>query len=527
MLEIARKFLATLDTPRALTVEILLRYKEWDQLVNLTIDPHHYCESDVEKFKRDIQSTDLLRKAEFLPTTFDRKDACIKNFVSARNRCILTRVRLTSMSYAPLDVDSDALTLLKSARKIVRGILGPVPCSWDYGFGPGATYERTACSAVDYTLGDKISSTMSYTGNWNALAQVVGSNPYLQRFLYTGDRVDGNRFASVPKNAKTERAISIEPGLNILAQKGVGQHIRRRLKRVGIDLDHGQALHARLAQAGSRDGSWTTIDLEMASDTVTRALVQWLLPRQWFELLDGLRSAKTRIGGCWIDSECFSSMGNGFTFELETLIFGALVAAGTRRNLGEEVFVYGDDILVPGECTQAAMLALSIGGFTVNKKKTFSTSCFRESCGGVFFNGIEILTVKIEEEAKEVPDWIAFHNALYRFDGGFTHRVRSLVKAKCPAEWRDLTGPVAWGDVVFHGNVPSVLKWKGCTEYALICQRMVRTVDLKYFSPQVVRMLALYGIPSSGIQTRTLTGFKKRWQCTYGLSSWPYIPALA
>jgi hypothetical protein len=41
----------------------------------------------------------------------------------------------------------------------------------------------------------------------------------------------------VPKNAKTDRTICIEPDLNIFVQLGIGAVIRERLKAYGLDLN--------------------------------------------------------------------------------------------------------------------------------------------------------------------------------------------------------------------------------------------------------------------------------------------------
>lgn len=84
----------------------------------------------------------------------------------------------------------------------------------------------------------------------------------------------------------------------------------------------------------------------------------------------------------------FSSMGNGTTFVLETLIFSSIcVAMGLKPR---EFAVYGDDIVVPSESVPLLMKTLRFIGFLPNEEKTHTVGPFRESCGVNAFNGVDI-----------------------------------------------------------------------------------------------------------------------------------------
>lgn len=48
---VTSKLCEAIDTPRALTVFLLLKYKEWDQLLELETDPSDYL--DAESFRDD------------------------------------------------------------------------------------------------------------------------------------------------------------------------------------------------------------------------------------------------------------------------------------------------------------------------------------------------------------------------------------------------------------------------------------------------------------------------------------------
>jgi len=133
--------------------------------------------------------------------------------------------------------------------------------------------------------------------------------------------VTSNVMFTVPKNSQIDRCACKEPDGNMFMQKAVGDHIRSRLKqRCGIDLND-QSRNRSLAQQGAITGALATIDLSAASDSLTTGLCELLLPDLWFSLLMALRSPSTSIDGVLHVNEMMSSMGNGFTFEVESLLF--------------------------------------------------------------------------------------------------------------------------------------------------------------------------------------------------------------
>ena len=88
-----------------------------------------------------------------------------------------------------------------------------------------------------------------------------------------------------------------------------------------------------------------------------------LLPEAWFDLLNDCRSQAVSYKGEWIELNMFSSMGNAFTFELESLIFWAIANAvcycsGSRGHIS----VYGDDIIVPSGAAGLLAKSASVPG---------------------------------------------------------------------------------------------------------------------------------------------------------------------
>lgn len=190
----------------------------------------------------------------------------------------------------------------------------------------------------------------------------------------------------VPKNAKTHRSIVKEPSLNTMIQLALGDYMATRLHAFGIDIRN-QEINKSLAKEGSLTGELGTLDLSSASDTISTEIVHELLPLEWAFMLNSCRTDKVLLDAERVDLEKFSSMGNGYTFPLETLIFWALASSAAEDGFAS---VYGDDIIVGTHSVNRVMRLLEVCGFTINRKKSYWTGSFRESCGGDFLRGIDI-----------------------------------------------------------------------------------------------------------------------------------------
>jgi hypothetical protein len=221
---------------------------------------------------------------------------------------------------------------------------------------------------------------------------------------------------TVPKNSEIDRVACKEPEVNMYFQRGLGDFIRKRLKLHGIDLND-QRHNQNWARIGSMQSKYSTIDLSSASDTVSRSLVERLLPARWFQHLDDLRVKSVEMpDGSVHTLKMFSSMGNGFTFELESLIFWTLArAVATLLRCRGKILVYGDDIVVRKEVGLSLTRVLPWFGFILNDKKSFFTGPFRESCGGHFYYGHNITPVYFRERITQVSQAIQLGNQLIRW----------------------------------------------------------------------------------------------------------------
>jgi hypothetical protein len=229
---------------------------------------------------------------------------------------------------------------------------------------------------------------------------------------------DASVFFTVPKTSDIDRVACKEPEVNMLLQRSVGNHIRHRLRTFGVDLND-QTKNNKLAQVAVQKGL-ATIDLSSASDSITRQLVINLLPFEWWSLLDDLRVKHTLIDGTLHELEMFSSMGNGFTFELESLLFYAITRTVCRfSGIKGTISVFGDDIIAPSAIVRRLRRVFFYFGFKMNPKKTHyaSRDLFRESCGEHYYNGVSVTPFYIRREVDNLPDLINHLNHLLEWDG--------------------------------------------------------------------------------------------------------------
>lgn len=186
--------------------------------------------------------------------------------------------------------------------------------------------------------------------------------------------VYGSRFSTVPKNNEARRPINIEPFGNILVQRSIGLHLRRELKRLfGVDLETLQDTHRQRI----KDSHQATIDLKNASDAISTELVKYVIPVRLYGQIARARSEMI-LGpdGNFHRVNKVSSMGNGFTFELMSLLLNAVC-----KVLDPNATVYGDDIIICKTEAPRLIQIIEQVGFVVNKDKSFIDGPFRESCG--------------------------------------------------------------------------------------------------------------------------------------------------
>jgi hypothetical protein len=387
-------------------------------LAKMELNPSDY--HDAEAFSADLLVVSFLSKWKGLDTGLDLEAEALQRFNDAETSCLETNKRIRKARCEP--IPQFTASVISTAKRKISMLLGPFSLfkiePW-LGWGPGATYEIPRRRAfVDTKM---IELPFAVTPRSESLfISVVGADLHWSAVLKDRPepltkRVGVCRVETVPKSAKTHRIIAVEPRANSFLQKGVGGYFRNRLKRVGIDLDD-QGPNQRGARRAFDEGL-ATLDLKAASDTVAKEVVFDLLPPEWADFLDDLRCHAAEMpDGSIRKLEKFSSMGNGFTFELESLIFWAVVSSVVEALVpGGEVLIYGDDIICPAETAAQVIECLAFLGFTTNEEKSFTSGAFYESCGKHFFQGKEVTPIYQKETIESEVELLRLGNRLMRY----------------------------------------------------------------------------------------------------------------
>lgn len=424
-------------------------------------------EPDSHRFRDAWQAYNLLRKREVSGTT--QEDVAKARFLAVEERCA------TKLKLPPVDKMGAAVVL--EAIRICQETLGEYTEAWIQrcSFSGGASTSRSRSEAhpalkwaasppldvtqhaLPFLLKLKQSSSV-IDAIWSAPgAMSLQSDHRPKAPLFR--LVRGDRYDCVPKNYKTHRSILIQPDGNLVLQKGMGAHIRGRLRRIGINLND-QTRNQRLAFAGSITGRLGTIDVTDASDTVLTWVVFLLCGPRWAEVMWCLATRHYLIDGEWRTLEKFSAMGNGFTFELESLIFYSITQAvvNVLRPSETRVGIFGDDIICASSVCGYLSYILGLFGFSINTEKSFWHGYFRESCGKHYHNGLDCTPVYLRGDLDgSKPETVyVFYNQIRRwtrqnssldFDERFITPLDTLLKClrkedriEVPAEYSDDNG---------------------------------------------------------------------------------------
>lgn len=419
----------------------LLRVRDWHSLVGFK-PIRNAGLSSASAYMQLAQVSAFFSKNASLPLGIKTEEVALRKFLESESQCEATNMAFRNRSLPFSQGGRDASLIFRVQRKIA-GILGPLPgfTQFDFGFGPGANVGLSRFTSVRR----KISAAPTCSaGAWKYLSVLQECFPSWQELLHAVP-CDYGKYASVPKSATTDRSILVEPLINSFLQKGVGAYIRDRLARCGVNLND-QKINQDRARKGSLTGDIATLDLAAASDTISREVVAELLPIDWWLLMEDLRSKYALLpDGRKIVLQKFSSMGNGFTFELESLIFYAICSVISD----DRVTVYGDDITCASKDVPAIIAGLEHFGFSVNTDKSFWSGPFRESCGSDFFEGCMVRPVFVKG-LLSVKELFRLHNFFVR---NHNEELANVCLHHIPGRFH-LYGPDGYGDGHLIGDHP-------------------------------------------------------------------------
>jgi len=454
ILETVASRFACLGGPIGREIDGLIRSKDYRSLCDFELD--YTLDWNVSQLANCRQALGFFTKLEDLEIGVDKERAGFEKFEDAERSCQESNSLFRALSSGLADVRPDDNVILCDARRFIARVLGRCPsiAELELRFGPGAT---TSIKRSDASPVEKLAETPTCSSSLVAsglLPEVVRSceewfschathwaiddDDYL--YSVNAFRVDCGRLEFVPKSAKTYRCIDKQPTVNSLVQAGIGRFISGRLRRAGLDLRSTEPNH-RFAFEGSLNGLTATIDLSNASDTISKGLVEFLLPEDWYLLLCAARCPQTLYKGQRISLHKFSSMGNGFTFPLESLVFWALTVCSTPRALRSMCTVFGDDIICPTECYGRVVKTLELCGFEVNLSKSYSSGSFRESCGRDYYKGTNVRPY-YQKHLVSGQTLFTLHNYFVR---SFQDEMAAWVKNLIPTPLR-LYGPDGYGD---------------------------------------------------------------------------------
>lgn len=248
------------------------------------------------------------------------------------------------------------------------------------------------------------------------------------------------RVVFVPKTQKTPRVIAIEPVCMQYVQQGLMRWLVPQIEsgrytagRVNFTR---QDINRKLALEASVDGSMATLDLSEASDRVSLTHVDDMLRSVplFREHVMACRSTRAELpNGVVIPLKKFASMGSALCFPMEAMVFfciiithrllsaGVAITPKTVYKYSRDVYVYGDDLIVPSDEAPAIGQTLSAFGLRVNDNKSFWTGLFRESCGMDAYRGYEVTPTYCRHDAptnrrdaSALTSWTSMANQLYK-----------------------------------------------------------------------------------------------------------------
>jgi hypothetical protein len=421
------KYLRSINSPRSLAVWLLYESGEHKQLVDLKVNPLDFV--NPEEFRNAYLATEFLSKATFLKTGLDLKAEAMSKFSSYEEKCGTTNRAFRNLpSHPKFSVEN--VRLLSLTRRKIASILGSFGAEEiidlaNWGPGVSTLVKGEEVSAFNKFRDERgiTSDLYSLIRDWFHVAYPLWrSSPISHVGNDSFVHQSGNTVITVPKNSKTDRVIAVEPGINLWFQQSIGNVMVRRLRRVGVDLTT-QENNQFLAKLSSRDDSLATIDFSSASDSIADAVVEDLLPKRWYTLMNSVRSQYRQGEIAPIKWNKFSSMGNAFTFPLQSLIFYAAAWACCQTlRLSGSISVFGDDVIIPKDAFSLFSSFTDFLGFDVNPKKSFSSGLFRESCGSHYFDAVNCKPFYLKDRISTVK-------TVYRVANG----VR-LVAHRCMSE---------------------------------------------------------------------------------------------
>lgn len=390
---------------------------------------------DIDSIQAVRQLTLLFSKIE-LPCTPARERAAMSEYVRCDKEVEENDSRLDDSDFSELS-------------RMGRLLFGPIFSHVDSDIyneriipkhGPGATADKlTSNGKFKSRYWTRRLEEVFHVGDFLSPSPRFHSEEWYESidFLEPGSEIPA-RVVSVPKTLKTPRIIAIEPSTVQYVQQGLLESLTHWTDSniIGQFISSSsQEPNRLLAQEGSV-GDLATLDLSEASDRVSiRHVMSITSGNPLFQkAILACRSQCADVPGHGIIPLAkFASMGSALCFPIEAMVFLSIIFLGIERELGYHfssisqiseytgrVRVYGDDIIVPHEYVHTVVDSLEHFGARVNRRKSFWTGRFRESCGKEYYDGHDVSIVKVRrkfplhrQHVAETISLTEFRNQLY------------------------------------------------------------------------------------------------------------------
>lgn len=504
--------------PYSEQINNLLRSHDYRSIARLVFDYEKFNGNAIEAYAAR-QTVALFQKWERLPgcKAAEAIEATVNSFITCERSNAIRNEQFSVFSNTgrgPSEWEPWIGPALTRAHEYCVRILGKLP-EWsdlDYYFTTGANTNCRRNTSARWKLSTKLACSADLKDSvielLEELPALVDSKTMYHSVSDEEDvgsfefDIEPGRFGLVPKDAFRRRTIIVEPGLNTLGQRAYGRHIARRLSSFTFGWVDTRDQHPNrvMARGGSLGDGSATMDGSDASNRIPYEVVKFLLAGpghsflphtrggwDWFQRLAALRTGTVALSKEIqdYDLEMFSSMGNGYTFELETLLFLSLAWAACdvveglelrslperlkRHRSRRDVRVYGDDVIVPVSAFEHVRALLEASGQSINRAKSYASGPFRESCGADFLLGQNIRPFYVRENLR-TTDLYALHNFMVRTGWTFEFpEVATWVLQRIEPSWH-LWGPDGYGDGHLISDDPRLLKplkrhigWSGYT----------------------------------------------------------------
>lgn len=481
-------------------------------------------------FYTQAQRKALLSKGFCVKPKLDPEALAIETFQNCE-----ARNRETNQKFRTLSFSFEERSLLERARAICQRIMGKTPTRLHLSFTTGAS---VLLPAKEAHFINKMSSPLEVsTTSILAVRRALQSSGLFQVHLglcqdvirrhrghieftqqdFKYVLVEHTELFFVDKTFEQKRICMKERSGDMLVQRGIGRCLADRTSSYSSSLYHRPSKHKWLVEKhftvpytssarADLDYIIATIDVKNASNSLSYEMVKFFLSQDWFDLLSSVRSRSfTYPNGDVGRFEMFSSNGNGYTFELETIIFESLALAirevhGTRW---DRVSVFGDDIIVADYLAEPLIQLLNCCGFETNNEKSyFGPIPFRESCGYDCYKGKAARPVYFKGNPDK-DDWVkllyTFANNLIKLHEywpiGSILDIHAEVVDSIPPSLR-VGGPSWLGDTVLHGLPPSKDKYGRQLHLVPYSSKILPQ------APDALLAYAVNMLPSSGISAR-------------------------